>query len=135
MRNRILLLFIVLLSSIAVKAQNYVVDSYFEPKSFSQIAVEVAYEKRMADEYFDKAYEYYNKGDMQGFIYYSDIALSYGWYSSKCYYDWGVAYESLHDYKHAKKNYKKALKKGYYPAQQALGSCKAAEKRWKSANK
>lgn len=27
------------------------------------------------------------------FLYYTDITISYGWYSSECYYDRGVAYE------------------------------------------
>jgi len=135
MRNKLLLLTIAMFGCMTANAQNYVVNSTFEPLSYSQIAAKVAYGKRMADNYFDKAYEYYNKGDMQGFIYYSDIAMSYGWYSSECYYDRGVAYERLHDYKHAKKNYKKALKKGYYPARSALESCKISEKAWKAANK
>lgn len=36
--------------------------------SYNQIVTEVVYNKRMADSYFDKAYEYYKKnGDMQAF--------------------------------------------------------------------
>lgn len=128
-------MFFLLVGCITAKRQNYVIPSYFEPMSYSQMAVKVAYEKRMAEEYFDKADACYDKGDMQGFLYYSGYALSYGWYSSKVYYKRGVAYESLHNYKRAKKEYKKALKKGYYPAIQALDACKVAEKKWKSSSK
>lgn len=135
MKNRMLSLLFILLGSITANGQNYVIPSTYAPLSYDQIATNVAYEKSMFEEYYDEAYKYYNKGDMQGFIYYSDIALSYGWYSNKMYYDRGVAYERLHDYKHAKKNYKKAFKKGYYPARQALEACKAAEKTWKRNRK
>lgn len=134
MKSRMLLMLLLLMGCFTAKGQNYnyVIPSTFQPLSYSQIAAKVAYEKQMFDKYYDEAYSYYNKGDMQGFIYYSDCALKYGFYSNKMYYDRGVAYERLRDYKRAKKNYKKAMKKGYYPASQALESCKVAEKIWKS---
>ena len=77
---------------------------------------------------------FYNKGDYNGFIFYSDYALNTGWYNSKLYYDRGTAFERLHDYRKAKKEYKRALKKGYYPAQSALKQCKINQKNWKKSH-
>ena len=47
--------------------------------------------KQRFEEYQDKAYDCYNKGDFNGFIFYSDYALNTGWYNSKLYYDRGTA--------------------------------------------
>ncbi|MDY3968295.1 MAG: hypothetical protein SO028_07940 [Prevotella sp.] len=91
--------------------------------------------KERFDEYQDRAYNCYNRGDYNGFIYYSDYALKTGWYNSKLYYDRGAAYERLHEYGKAKKEYKRAIKKGYYPAQSAYEQCKIHQKAWKKANK
>lgn len=48
------------------------------------------------------------------------------------YYNRGRAFEELHDYKQAKRQYKIALGYGYYPAQSALKLVKAHKKEWKS---
>lgn len=97
-----------------------------------------AYKQKVAEqrfeEYQDKAYECYNKQDYSGFITYSNYALSTGWYNSKLYYDRGVVFEHFHDYKKAKKEYKKAMRKGYYSAKNALKQCKINQKYWKKSH-
>lgn len=87
--------------------------------------------KEQFEKYKALAYERLQVLDYNGFIYYSDYAMSFGWWNDKMYYDRGQTYEKLHEYKKAKKEYKKAIKKGYYPATQALEQCKENHKRWK----
>ena len=120
---------------------NYVIESTFQPLSMEEMMMAAranAYRQQIMkerfEEYQDKAYNCYNKGDFNGFIYYSDYALNTGWYNSKLYYDRGAAFEKLHDYRKAKKEYKRALKKGYYPAQSALTQCKINQKNWKKSH-
>lgn len=115
-----------------------VAESSFQPLSYEEIllaaqaqAAQRAYEEKKYDEYKSKAYDYWKNGDYNGFIHYSNIALSTGWYSASLYYDRGRAYEYLRDYKRAKKEYKKAKKKGSYLAISALEQCKQNEKNWK----
>lgn len=136
--KKISLIVISLLCVIASEAQ--VVNSKFKPLSYSYDELVMAAQAQAIrnqqreekfEQYQDLAYEYYNKGDYNGFIYYSNMALETGWYNSKLFYDRGMAYERLIDYKKAKKEYKKAIKKGYYPANDALESCKRTEKIWK----
>jgi hypothetical protein len=136
-------------------AQNnpYVVDGGFEPMTMDEMLLpfvlysqnaerirelqeqrEAAAKQRFSD-YSDKAYECFNKSDYQGFIYYSSLALNTGWYNSEMYYDRGRAFEELHDYKQAKKQYKIALGYGYYPAQSALQLVKVHKKEWKQSQK
>ena len=120
---------------------NYVIESTFQPLSMEEMMMAAranAYRQQIMkerfEEYQDKAYNCYNKGDFNGFIYYSDYALNTGWYNSKLYYDRGAAFEKLHEYRKAKKEYKRALKKGYYPAQSALKQCKINQKNWKKSH-
>jgi tetratricopeptide (TPR) repeat protein len=120
---------------------NYVIESTFQPLSMEEMMMAAranAYRQQIMkerfEEYQDKAYNCYNKGDFIGFIYYSDYALNTGWYNSKLYYDRGAAFEKLHEYRKAKKEYKRALKKGYYPAQSALTQCKINQKNWKKSH-
>ena len=120
---------------------NYVIESTFQPLSMEEMLMAAranAYRQQIMkerfEEYQDKAYNCYNKGDFNGFIYYSDYALNTGWYNSKLYYDRGAAFEKLHEYRKAKKEYKRALKKGYYPAQSALTQCKINQKNWKKSH-
>ena len=117
---------------------NYTINSTFQPLSMEELMMSAraeAYRQQIAqqrfEEYKDKAYTYLNKGDYQGFLYYSDYALSTGWYNNKMYYDRGVAFEKFHEYRKAKKEYKKAIKKGYYPAEHAYRQCKINQKNWK----
>lgn len=119
-----------------------VVNSKFKPLSYDELMLHAqaeAYrqqeEKERFEEYQDRAYECYNQADYKGFIFYSDYALKTGWYNSQLYYDRGSAYERLHEYSKAKKEYKRALKKGYYPAQSALENCKKRQIAWKKAKK
>lgn len=139
------LLFIAMVSLSTVEAHaqnyNYVISSTFEPLSMEEMILSAkaeAYRQNVAkqrfEEYKAKAYECYNKQDYNGFITYSNYALDTGWYNSKLYYDRGAIFEHFHDYKNAKKEYKKALRKGYYPAQNALKQCKVNQKVWKKSH-
>lgn len=116
--------------------------SKFKPFTYDELVLQAqakaareAYNEKKFNEFQDKAYSCLNKKDYQGFIYYSDHALKTGWYNSQLYYDRGKAFENLNDYKRAKKEYKKAKKKGYYPAAEALKRCKQKEKMWKKLYK
>ena len=88
-----------------------------------------AYNQQRFEEYQDKAYAALNRGDRGEFITYSNYALQTGWYNAKLYYDRGKAFQYLNDYKSAKKEYKKAKKKGYYQAESALQELKLLRKR------
>ena len=134
---------IVLVTSLSYAQNiNIVNGSVYQPLSMEELMMAAranAYRREMAkqrfEEYKEKAYTYYNRGDYSGFIYYSNIALNTGWYNDKMYYDRGVAFEMLHEYSKAKKEYKRAIKKGYYPAQSAYEQCKFHQKTWKKSNK
>lgn len=126
----------------ATGSAQLVINSQFKPLSYEELMLQAQAEayrqqkmKERFEEYQDRAYNCYNRGDYNGFIYYSDYALKTGWYNSKLYYDRGAAYERLHEYGKAKKEYKSAIKKGYYPAQSAYEQCKIHQKAWKKANK
>ena len=92
-------------------------------------------QKERFEQYQQKAYECYNRQDWNGFLTYSNYALDCGWYNAKLYYDRGVVYEKLCDFKHAKKEYKKAKKKGYAYAEGALQSLKITEREYKRRQK
>lgn len=68
------------------------------------------------------------KLDYHGYLRYSDYALKTGWSSSELYYNRGVAYERIGNYKAAKEEYKKAKKRGYFLAKQALRDLKKKKK-------
>jgi len=82
-----------------------------------------------------EAYTYYNRGDYEGFLYHAKRALETGWDHPVFAYDRGVAYEKLHNYRKAKKEYKTAYKHGYYQAKAAYDQCKINEKEWKKAKR
>lgn len=112
-----------------------VINSQFKPLSYEELMLHAqseAYRQQEKKEHFDKyqerAYGCYSWGDYKGFIYYSDYALKTGWYNSKLYYDRGVAFEHLHEYGKAKKEYKRAIKKGFYPAVSAYEQYKMHQK-------
>lgn len=90
--------------------------------------------QELFEQYKDQAYECYNRGDYAGFITYSNYALGTGWYNNKMYNDRGQVFERYHEYKAAKKEYKRAMKKGYYPAEYAYKQCKVNEKMWKKSH-
>ena len=140
--RRILLLLLVFWATVSYAQNiNYTIESTFQPLSMEEMMMAAranAYRqevmKQRFEEYQDKAYNCYNKGDFNGFIFYSDYALNTGWYNSKLYYDRGAAYEKLHEYSKAKKEFKRAIKKGYYPAQSAYEQCKVHQKAWKKSH-
>lgn len=120
----------------------YVCTAEFRPLSYEELYMsamaKAAYEREMKELYElnrQKAYECYSLGDWNGFLTYSKYALDCGWYNAKLYYDRGVVYEKLCDFKHAKKEYKKAKKKGYAYAEGALQSLKITERKYKHRQK
>ena len=141
--KRIILISALAFISIYGHAQklNYVSESYFQPMSMGEMILKAQTEiywqqvmQQKFEEYQDKAYNCLNNGNYQGFITYSSYALETGWYSSKLYYDRGVVFEYFHDYRNAKKEYKRAIKSGYYPAQTALEQCKIHQKEWRKSH-
>lgn len=154
MKRLLLLLTVVLMSTISYAQNNpYVVGNSYQPMTMEEMMVpfmlysqnseriqQIQEQRRQAakqrfTEYKGKAYDCYNRNDYSGFIYYSAIALETGWYNDKMYYDRGVAFEALHDYKQAKKEYKMAINYGYYPAVEAYSQVKAHKKAWKKSQK
>lgn len=136
--KRILIIVSVFTINCGLSAQGIVINSKFRPLTTEQLILEAqanaarqAYNKQQFEEFKKEAYKRLQVLDYEGFIYYSDYALKYGWYNDKMYYDRGQAYEKLHKYRKAKKEYKKAIKVGYYPATYALEQCKKNHKRWK----
>lgn len=114
----------------------FVVNSKFKPLSYDELilyaqakAARDAYNEQLFDEYQDKAYASLNRGDKHGFVTYSNYALQTGWYNAKLYYDRGRVFQSLGDFRSAKKEYKKAKRKGYYLAESALKELKAIRKK------
>lgn len=90
--------------SISTFAQNggVVVNSKFRPLSYEQLEMhaQAEYARQMSnkanfEKYQALAYERLQVLDYNGFIYYSDYALSFGWHTNKLYYDRGQAYEKL----------------------------------------
>lgn len=117
------------------------ITSRFRPMSWNEMLLQAQAEaaqserrKEKFNEYKDLAYSYLQKKDYNGFLYYSQCALNCGWYNSSMYYDRGKAFEYFDEYKKAKKEYKKAIKYGYYPAVQALEDCKVNEWRYKKSH-
>ena len=51
-----------------------------------------------------------------------------GYYSAKLYNDRGIAYEIMGNYSKALKEYKRALRKGYYEAEVSIKRVKAKKK-------
>ena len=140
MKKNITLILILSALSINALAQNggFVINSKFRPLTQEQLEMHARAEyarqmqnKESFEYYKAKAYERLQVLDYEGFIYYSDYALKYGWTNDKMFYDRGQAYEKLHKYRKAKKEYKKAIKAGYYPATRALEQCKENHKRWR----
>lgn len=141
--KRIILTSAIAFISICGLAQklNYVSQSYYQPMSIGEMMLKAqaeVYWQQVMQQKFEKyqeiAYDCFNKGNYYGFINYSSYALETGWYSSKLYYDRGVAFEYFHDYRKAKKEYKRAIKSGYYPAQTALEQCKIHQKEWNKSH-
>ena len=130
------LFFLIVLVTYPVCASSQALNCKFEPLSYEELilvaraeAARDAYNKRKFQEYQEEAYERYNKQDWYGFITYSNYALSTGWYNAQLYYYRGVVFEKLNEFKKAKKEYKKAKKKGYAYAEVALVALKSRQKK------
>jgi hypothetical protein len=130
------------MSTWRVLSAQIVADFDFQPLSLEEKLAyarqEIAYREqshKQFNEYQDEAYRRYKKGDLYGFLTYSNYALQTGWYNNQLYYDRGCAYEQLNDFKNAKNEYKKALKHGYTYAESALRNLKIIEKAYKRGNK
>lgn len=128
MKKYLLLLFVVSIGYECNAQNNYTVESTYRSLSTEEMMMGARANASRFGKYQNKAYECLNKKDYRGFIYYSDFALKTGYYNAKMYYNRGVSYEALHDYAKAKKEYKKAIKKGYYEAQAALENLKIKQK-------
>lgn len=135
---RFLLFSLTLLSVSQIGLSQIVIDSKFKPFSYEELMMQAqakaaydAHMEQLFDQYQDEAYRRYNNQDWYGFLTYSNYALETGWYNSKLYYDRGVVFERLNNFKQAKKEYKKAKKKGYAYAERALEACKQHEKEYK----
>lgn len=143
MKRILYILLIICLFSVKVTAAKYItITSQYQPMTYEQHLVQLLYEREQAkirkenyEKYKNIAYNYWNSGDYYNFIRYSNIALSYGWYSNQMYYDRGVAYERLHQYSMAKREYRKAIRTGYYSARYALEQCKQNHKYRKQQRK
>ncbi len=120
----------------------YRINSSYKPLTFEEAyqyamakaAAREAARKRF-NEYVELAYKWLNQDNYYYFIKYSDIALETGLYNNQLYYDRGQAYENMNEFGKAKKEYKKSLRHGYYPAKTALEVCKQRQKVWKDARK
>ena len=117
------------------------ITSRYRPMSWGDMLLQVQAEAVQAEsrrekfnEYKNLAYSNLEKKDYNAFLYYSQCALNCGYYTPSLYYDRGKAFEYFNEYKKAKKEYKKAIKYGHYPAVQALEECKVNEWRWKKSH-
>ena len=109
------------------QVKNLRLPAKFEPFTYEELIImaQIEAQKRAQfEENQDLAYEAINRGNWYGFIYYSNRALSTGYYNSKMYYYRGVCFEKMDRYKDAKKEYRKAKRKGYYGAKEALSNLK-----------
>lgn len=115
--------------STAIHAQsNYTIESTFQPLSYEAMVMGARAKASRFERYRDKAYECSNNKDYSGFLYYSSMALKSGYYSAKLYNDRGIAYEIMGNYSKALKEYKRALRKGYYEAEASIKRVKAKKK-------
>lgn len=73
----------------------------------------------------------FNRGDYSGCLYYSEKALKTTYYTADLYYIRGVSYEKLQLYKEAKKEYRRAKRKGSTYAISALRDLKEKTKKRK----
>lgn len=126
--KKILFVFLIFVSSLCRAQSGYVIEETYEPISTDLMMMSARANSNRYQRYKEEAYDCYSKKDYYNFIYYSNLALKTGFYNAKLYFDRGVAYEKLYDYSKAKKEYKKALKKGYYQAQAALDNLKIKQK-------
>lgn len=152
MKRNIYILFLCIL---AFNTQSQIVNnSRFRPFSYEEMiralppvssemieraAIARAQDRAEREAKFEKwqsaAVEAYNKGDYFGCLTYINYALETNFHNGYIYYVRGLAFENLHDYKNAKKQYKKAKDEGYYQAEELLKGIKDREKAWKQSQK
>ncbi len=138
MKKTVLLVLAIALSCVAMSQRVSTTTAQFHSMSMEEMqmmaraqAARQAYNKQQFEEYMELAYEQWNKQDCKVFLFYSDKALEFGWHNDKMYFDRGKAYEYFHEYRKAKREYKKAIEGGYYPAKLALEQCKENMREWK----
>ena len=136
MKKRIMIIALTCLMTKGVNAQVYAYDSWMKMPTtdlydtgvmnmYLRALAETAAKRKADFKYFSElAYDAYCKKQWQSVIDNVNWALSTKYYCSDIFYMRGYAYESLGDYKRAKKDYKRAKKEGYYRAAQALETLK-----------
>ena len=87
---------------------------------FSALAQTAARRQQQYEELSDQAIEAFNKGQWNYAISYVNQAFRTGYYCGMLYYVRGFAYESLGDFRSAKKDYKAGKKYNSVEAAQAL---------------
>lgn len=109
------------------------------PEMIERAAIAQALDKAEREEKFEKwqsaAVDAYNKGNYLTCLTYINYALDTNLHNGYIYYVRALAFEQLHDYKNAKKQYKNSKKLGYYQAEEALKGIKEREKAWKQSQK
>lgn len=122
-------------ATLQIKAQgyNFAVPSYYVPMTPEEMDMEVRSNWLMFNKYYNAAYEYFEKKDYSNFLYFSGLALKYPWYTVDLYYDRGIAFEYFNDYKNAKREYKRAWRKGSASAQYDYERCKLLLKQQKKS--
>jgi len=94
--------------------QGYTPMSPSEAMLMGRLKAEADAKRKEAFNYYQElAYQSLNKGNYQNFITLSNTALSYGWRSSKLYYDRGLVYKELGLKRYAKRELKRAKRNGY----------------------
>jgi len=92
----------------------------YTPRSMDELMLEAranaianARKREAFNHYSELAYQSLSRGDNRSFITLSNTALSYGWHSSKLYYDRGLVYKELGLKRYAKRELKRAKRNGY----------------------
>lgn len=136
-KKTFVLVIFAIFASIKISAQNYdyTVESYYQPLSMEEMIIQAKVNVSLFNKYSDIAMEYYDEGNYETFLYYSNLALDTGYGSGILYYRRGVVFEYFHKYSKAKKEYKRAICCGYSAAQSALVQCRYNQKIWKNRNK
>lgn len=134
----LILIFILLQCGNTLRAQNRydipinapIINTYV-PMSREEIMLRATAEvwrqrqiREKFDRYFRAAYDCLKKRQIDCFINYANAALSTGYYNIQLYYNLGISYCLLGQVRKGKKYLKKASKKGFIEAEQALSVIK-----------
>ncbi|MBR4898305.1 MAG: hypothetical protein IKZ48_05920 [Prevotella sp.] len=132
MKKGIMTIALMCLGAMNINAQVYAGDSWIQLPTtdlydtgvmnmhLRALAETAARREAEFERYSNLAYEAFRKKQWSAVISNVNWALSTKYYNSEIFYMRGYAYESLGDYRRAKKDYKKAKKEGSYTAEQAL---------------